>query len=133
MTGELSLRVYYEDTDAGGVLYHATIVRYLDRGRTEWLSALGYSLSGLVREHQRVFAVHSLSVRYLLPGRLDDRLTVRTGLSAHSRVALDFAQSVWRDEECLAEANVKVACVDTRRWAPGALPSDLQEKLKQHG
>ena len=133
MTDELPLRVYYEDTDAGGVLYHATVIRYLDRGRTEWLRKLGYSLAELEHEHQRMFAVHSLSVRYLSPGRLDDTLMVRTELSEHSRVALDFTQSVWRAKECLAEANVKVACVDTRSWAPGSLPSGLKEKLNDHG
>ena len=133
MTDALTLRVYYEDTDAGGVLYHAAVIRYLDRGRTEWLRGMGYSLAKLERAHQRVFAVHSLSVRYLLPGRLDDALMVRTGLSRHSRVALEFAQSVWRDQECLAEAEVKVACVDTRHWAPGTLPPELQEKLEHHG
>ena len=129
----LPIRVYYEDTDAGGVLYHASVIRYLDRGRTEWLRNRGHSLAALEREHQRVFAVHSLSVRYLLPGRLDDELTVRTRLSGRGRLSLDFDQALWRAEECLAQATVKVACLDTETWSPAALPPDLYEKFESNG
>ena len=129
----LPIRVYYEDTDAGGVLYHASVIRYLDRGRTEWLRNRGHSLAALEREHQRVFAVHSLSVRYLLPGRLDDELTVRTRLSGRGRLSLDFDQALWRAEECLAQATVKVACLDTETWSPAALPPDLYEQFESNG
>ena len=129
----LPIRVYYEDTDAGGVLYHASVIRYLDRGRTEWLRNRGHSLAALEREHQRVFAVHSLSVRYLLPGRLDDELTVRTRLSGRGRLSLEFDQAIWRAEECLAQATVKVACLDTETWFPAALPPDLYEKFESNG
>ena len=97
MGEDFPVRVYYEDTDAGGVLYHAAVIRYMDRGRTEWLRNRGYTLAALEREYQRVFAVHSLSARYLLPGRLDDELTVRTQLSGRARLSLDFSQALWRE------------------------------------
>lgn len=122
---ELAVRVYYEDTDAGGVLYHAAVIRYLDRGRTEWLRGRGYTLTALEREHRRIFVVHSLSARYRLPGRLDDELTVRTRLSGQARISLDFEQSLWRGGDCLAEAAVKVACLSTEDWSPAPLPSDF--------
>lgn len=127
------VRVYYEDTDAGGVLYHAAVIRYMDRGRTEWLRNRGYTLPALEREHRRVFAVHSLSARYLLPGRLDDELTVRTRLSGRARLSLDFSQALWREGECLAEATVKVACLSTDTGSPAPLPPDLYEKCERDG
>ena len=127
------MRVYYEDTDAGGVLYHAAVIRYMDRGRTEWLRNRGYTLASLEQEHQRVFAVHSLSARYLLPGRLDDELTVRTRLSGRARLSLDFEQALWRGDECLAKATVKVACLSTETWSPAPLPPDLYEKCESNG
>lgn len=133
MEEDFPVRVYYEDTDAGGVLYHAAVIRYMDRGRTEWLRKRGYTLAALEREHQRVFAVHSLSARYLLPGRLDDELTVRTRLSGRARLSLDFSQALWREDECLAEATIKVACLSTDTWSPAPLPPDLYEKCKNDG
>lgn len=127
------MQVYYEDTDAGGVLYHAAVIRYMDRGRTEWLRGRGYTLASLEREHQRIFAVHSLSARYLLPGRLDDELTVRTRLSGRARISLDFKQTLWRGDECLVEARVKVACLDSETWSPAPLPPDLYEQREHDG
>lgn len=133
MGEDFPVRVYYEDTDAGGVLYHAAVIRYMDRGRTEWLRKRGYTLISLEQEHQRVFAVHSLSARYLLPGRLDDELMVRTRLSGRARLSLDFSQALWREDECLAEATVKVACLSTDTGSPAPLPPDLYEKCENNG
>lgn len=133
MGEDIPVRVYYEDTDAGGVLYHAAVIRYMDRGRTEWLRKRGYTLASLEQEHQRVFAVHSLSARYLLPGRLDDELMVRTRLSGRARLSLDFSQALWREDECLAEATVKVACLSTDTGSPAPLPPDLYEKCENNG
>lgn len=133
MEEDFPVRVYYEGTDAGDVLYHAAVIRYMDRGRTEWLRNRGYTLSALEREHQRVFAVHSLSVRYLRSGRLDDELMVRTRLSGRARLSLDFSQALWREDECLAEAAVKVACLGTDTGSPAPLPPDLYEKCESDG
>ena len=119
----LPVRVYYEDTDAEGVLYHAATVRYLDRGRTEWMRAAGHSLRHVAHAERRVFAVHTLAVRYLGMGRLDDELTVRTRLSGQGRASLDFEQSLWREQECLAQAEVRVACLDADTGRPAALPA----------
>ncbi len=129
----IPVRVYYEDTDAGGVLYHAAVIRYLDRGRTEWLRGRGYTLASLEQEHRRVFAVHRLSARYRRPGRLDDELTVRTRLSGRARLSLDFSQALWRGAECLAEATVKVACLSTETWSPAPLPAELYEQCDCDG
>ena len=133
MGEDFPVRVYYEDTDAGGVLYHAAVIRYMDRGRTEWLRNRGYTLIALEREYQRVFAVHSLSVRYRRPGWLDDELTIRTWLSRRARLSLDFSQALWRQGECLAEATVKLACLSTETRSPAPLPPDLYEKSENYG
>ena len=121
----LELRVYYEDTDAGGVLYHAAAVRYLDRGRTEWLRARGLTLDALRARHARLFAVRSLAVEYLAPGRLDDALTVGTRLRAARPASLRFAQELGRGADCLARAEVTVACLDAASGRPAALPAAL--------
>ena len=123
----LAVRVYYEDTDAGGVLYHAAVIRYFDRGRTEWLRARGQTLERLQREHRRVFVVRDLSARYRLPGRLDDELTVRTRLSGRTRLSLAFEQALWRGGECLAEATVKVACLSAETGSPAPMPPGFHE------
>ena len=115
------------------MLYHAAVIRYMDRGRTEWLRSRGHTLASLERDHRCVFAVHSLSAHYRLPGRLDDELTVRTRLSRRARLSLDFEQALWREDECLAEATVKVACLSTETWSPAPLPPDLYEKCENNG
>ena len=124
----LPVRVYYEDTDAAGVLYHGAVIRYLDRGRVEWMHSRGQSLGTLARERRQVFAVHGLSVRYLRPGRLEDDLMIRTRVSEWGRVSLEFEQSVWRGEECLAEAQVKVACLNMETGRPAAMPAVFREQ-----
>ena len=121
----LPLRVYYEDTDAGGVLYHAAAVRYLDRGRAEWLRARGLAPGALAAGHARVFAVRALAVEYLAPGRLDDALTVGTRLRAARPASLRFAQELHRGGACLARAEVTLACLDAASGRPAALPAAI--------
>ncbi len=129
---DFKVRVYYEDTDAEGVLYHAAAIRYLDRARTEWMRVAGFSLATLAQQHRRVFAVHSLTAKYLRPGHLDDELTVRTHIQKQGYTSLDFAQNIWRSEECLVEAEVRVACLDADTGRPTALPADFEERMKSH-
>ncbi len=123
---DITVRVYYEDTDSGGVLYHASLIRYLDRGRTEWLRALGFSLAQLEQEQQLAFAVRELQVRYLKPGHLDEALAVRTQLCDSGPASLDFEQSVWRDETCLATAEVRLACMNTETERPATMPEAIR-------
>jgi len=125
----LSLRVYYEDTDAGGVVYYANYAKYLERGRTEWLRALGLEHAQLAAQTQRVFVVTRLALQYRKPARLDDVLTVHTRMARLRRASLEFAQSVWRGEQLLCDATVQVACVDARTLRPAALPARIVEHL----
>jgi acyl-CoA thioester hydrolase len=130
MTASLTVRVYYEDTDAGGVVYYANYLKYLERARTELLRGLGFEQRQLAGEAGLAFAVRSLSVEYLKPARLDDLLGVATVVEAIGRAQVTFAQSVVRAEEILLTATVRVACLDLARGKATAMPQSLHEKLK---
>jgi len=121
----LNLRVYYEDTDAGGVVYYANYARYLERGRTEWLRALGLEHTSLAATAQCLFVVTRLNMHYRKPARLDDLLTLHTRVAQAQRASLEFAQSVTRGADLLCEGTVRVACVHAQTLRPTALPVQL--------
>jgi acyl-CoA thioester hydrolase len=130
-------RVYWEDTDGGGIVYYANYLRFLERARTEWLRSLGYSQNALARDPGIVFAVVSLSVDYRKPARLDDELVITCEPSAEGAVTMRFAQRIYRKEPgatapgdadgagLLVEADVRVACVDAATLRPKRLPDFL--------
>ena len=123
---ELRVRVYYADTDAAGVLYHAAAIGYFDRGRTEWLRARGLPLRELQRRHGCVFAVHELQARYARPARLDDELLMRTELDQARGASLLFAQELRLDGSLLVRARIRVACVDADTGRARPLPAPLR-------
>lgn len=130
MTGTLPVRVYYEDTDAGGVVYYANYLKYLERARTEYLRALGFEQRQLAAETGLAFAVRSFNAEYLKPARLDDELDVATTVEDLGRAQVTFAQSIRRGQETLLTATVRVACLDLASGKPAAMPKPLHEKLK---
>ncbi|TJY60835.1 tol-pal system-associated acyl-CoA thioesterase [Sinimarinibacterium sp. CAU 1509] len=121
------IRVYYEDTDASGVAYHAGYLRWFERARTEWLRALGLQQDGLHRQHGVVFTVAHLDIAYRRPARLDQLLEVHTRVAAMRRASLMFEQTLVDGdaETLLARAMVKVGCVDAVQFRPIALPQAL--------
>ena len=125
----LPVRVYYEDTDAGGVVYYANYLKYLERARTEWLRSLGYNQHALVDERGVLFAVRSLSADYVRPARLDDELAVELRIEAFGRASIDFAQTIRRapDGAELLRARVRIACLDAATFRPVAIPQDIKE------
>ncbi len=125
----IPVRVYYEDTDTAGVVYYANYLRYLERGRTEWLRALGVEQLRLAEETGLVFAVRSLNIEYLKPARLDDQLAVLTELTLAGRAQVTLKQWIERVGETLVEATVRVACLDAKKMRPAALPADLRRKM----
>jgi acyl-CoA thioester hydrolase len=128
---EWSVRVYYEDTDAGGVVYYANYLKYMERARTEWLRRLGFGQQALMRESGIVFAVRQVNIDYLLPARLDDMLTVEALIDSVSKVSLTFRQRILRaPDTVLSEGSVKVVCLDRNSFRPRAIPSDIREKLE---
>lgn len=126
---KLAVRVYYEDTDSGGVVYYANYLKYLERGRTEFLRALGFGQRQLAEETGLAFAVRSLSVEYLKPARLDDQLEVLTSVGALGRAQVTFAQSIRRGDETLLAATVRVACLALVKGKPAAIPANILAQL----
>lgn len=126
----LPVRVYYEDTDAAGVVYYASYLRYLERARTEWLRALGFEQSRLAREHGIAFAARSITVDYLKPARLDDQLHVIAEVDFLGRAQLRFAQRVQRGEQLLLTASMRVACLDADSMKPIAIPEQIRSTME---
>jgi len=127
----LPIRVYFQDTDAGGVMYHASYVNFLERARTEWLrECYGYSNAGLMKEFGVVFVVRSLKLDYLKPALLDDLLTVGARLKEVGRSRVALLQSVMRGEETLVEAEIHLVCVTVDGFKPVSVPNALREQWK---
>ncbi|MGE5466998.1 MAG: tol-pal system-associated acyl-CoA thioesterase [Ignavibacteria bacterium] len=123
------VRVYYEDTDAGGVVYYAGYLRFLERARTECLRSLGFEQSVLLQQGV-AFAVRSLSAEYLMPARLDDELVVLSTIESLGRAQVVFAQRIERGEDLLLDARIRVACFDPRRGKAAAMPKEIHDKFK---
>ena len=113
-------RIYWEDTDAGGVVYHARYVAFMERARTEWMRALGFGQERMRSEHGMVFAVRSMEMDFLKPARLDDALQVTATLVQCRRASMVFAQQVLRDGQLLLDAKVRIAALDARPSARAA-------------
>jgi acyl-CoA thioester hydrolase len=124
------VRVYWEDTDAGGVVYYANYLKFLERARTEWLSALGLEQDRLAEEAGVVFAVRRVEADYLRPARFNDRLSVRCALSELSRASLTLAQQISRGDVVLLEAMVKVACVSRDGFRPARIPEFVMQAFR---
>lgn len=126
-------RVYYDDTDGGGVVYHARYLNYLDHARSDFLSQLGFSLQALLQEHRIFFAVTAAELRYRRPARLSDELEITAALANFSNAALSFNQSVLRlrdnNKELLLEGKIDLACLDSVRFKPVRIPKPLREKF----
>lgn len=126
------VRVYYEDTDAGGVVYHANYLRFFERARTEWLRQLGYSQAQMALEQQVLFTVVSLETQFHSPARLDDALRVRSTATLAGGASVLFAQQLWRDAGTpllLASASVRVACLQPDTFRPRRLPDALRKEF----
>ncbi|RPH38960.1 MAG: tol-pal system-associated acyl-CoA thioesterase [Burkholderiales bacterium] len=117
------VRVYWEDTDAGGVVYYANYLKFLERARTEWLSHLGLEQDELARDAGVVFVVRRVEADYLAPARFNDRLMVRCEMADLGNASLSMDQQVLRGDEVLLKARVKVACVDRVNFRPVRMPA----------
>jgi acyl-CoA thioester hydrolase len=130
MQAEWPVRVYYEDTDAGGVVYHAGYLRFLERARTEWLRTLGYSQVRLKQEESLVFTVVGMTLDFLKPARLDDLLRVRSQVRLAGGASVEFQQEILREAERILAATVRVACLDADTYRPRRLPAALRGSLE---
>jgi acyl-CoA thioester hydrolase len=119
------VRVYYEDTDSGGVVYHANYLKFMERARTEWLRTQGLEQDTLLDDYGIVFAVRALHLDYLRPGRFNDWLKVHTRILQWGSASLTFIQAVQREEEVLCQAEVKIACLNARTFRPCSIPKSI--------
>lgn len=131
----LPVRVYYEDTDAGRVVYHSNYINFMERARTEWLRSLGYEQDVLIREQGIVFVVRSVQVDYLKPALFNDLLLVEAAIHEIGRTSVHFRQNIWRENkseqtlEHLIAGIVRVVCVDFESFRPTAIPSEIRGKF----
>ena len=124
------VRVYFENTDAGGVVYHAEYLKFLERARTEWLRHLGFDHQELARSHRSQFVVTSMAVEFMKPARLDDSVAVSVRLESLGKVRCVFAQEIRREDELLVKATVTVASLSTEGFKPVEIPEALKRKME---
>ncbi|MFZ5655614.1 MAG: tol-pal system-associated acyl-CoA thioesterase [Pseudomonadota bacterium] len=125
----LPVRIYWEDTDAGGVVYHAQYLAFMERARSEWMRHHGHGQERLRVDHGLVFAVRAMTLDFLRPARLDDALDVTVELTDCRRASLVFRQAVLRGGERLCEAMVRIASLDAATFRPAAIPGELHQQL----
>lgn len=123
------VRVYYEDTDAGGVVFYANYLKYMERARTEWLRSMSIGQQNLALTQGIVFVVSQLDMQYKMPARLDDALLVETLVTNSGRASLNFAQRILREHQTIAQGNIRVGCVDVNSMKPTALPVTVRDQL----
>lgn len=124
----LPIRVYVEDTDAGGIVYYANYLKYIERARTELIRTLGYDKPALF--NGLLFVVHSVEIKYRKPAVLDDEILATAKLIKVSRTSFTIAQRVLRGDDVLVDAEVKVACIDQEIKRPAGIPTDMLQALK---
>jgi acyl-CoA thioester hydrolase len=126
-------RVYWEDTDGGGIVYYANYLKFLERARSEWLRARGLSQRALALDPGIVFSVVALQAQYLRPARLDDLLAIGCEPALNGGASLAFEQNIWRNSiagELLLRASVRIACLDARSLKPKRLPEVIVRELR---
>lgn len=119
-------RVYYEDTDVGGVVYYANYLKFMERARTEWLRAIGFEMSAMAAEHVCHFVVQRAELDFLSPARLDDALTATVSLVRASHARLVLEQAVMKAAQVLARGRITLACITTDTWKPAPMPQALK-------
>ena len=125
----IPVRVYYEDTDSGGVVYHSNYLNFMERARTEWLRALGFEQDELVRSDGVLFAVSAVNIRFQQAARFNELLEVTVALDRCGAASLGLLQEVRRETSVLASAEVRIACIDKQRFVPVAIPARIADKL----
>jgi acyl-CoA thioester hydrolase len=120
-----TLRVYWEDTDAGGVVFFANYLKFFERARTEWLRTLGFGQERLRTDTGTIFVVADTAVRYLRPARLDDELALTVHVSEAGRASMTIVQQAWRGTELLAEGSIRIGCVDAGTFRPRRIPNEI--------
>lgn len=125
------VRVYYEDTDAGGIVFYANYLKFFERARTEWLRACGIDQQRVADETGAIFIVRSTALDYRAPARLDDMLTITSRIGRIGRASVEFTQEAWRDGTLLVAGHIRIGCVDRAGIRPAAIPPDVLDALQR--
>lgn len=128
---ELQIRVYYEDTDAGGIVFYANYLKFFERARTEWLRRLGVNQSQLAQTEQVLFVVKQVDTVYMHPAKLDDLLTIRSQITHLGGASIHFAQEAWCDERLLCKSSIVVVSVDAKAMRATKIKPHLRSILEQ--
>jgi len=123
------VRVYYEDTDAGGVVFYANYLKFFERARTEMLRAMGYEQDKLVETENLIFVVRSVQVDYLIPARFNEQLQVSAEVVKAGKASLTFKQAITRGDDVLTLSMIRIACLDAQTMRPKVIPDYLLEQL----
>jgi acyl-CoA thioester hydrolase len=133
------VRVYYEDTDSGSVVYYANYLKFMERARTELLRSIGYQQDQLQQELGIIFAVRSANIQYKKPARFNDELNVVTSIISLGKASIHFKQAVFLETShhsdsitgLLSEAEIKIACLNAKKFTPQSIPASIVEKIKK--
>ena len=123
------IRVYYEDTDAGGVVFYANYLKFFERARTEMLRHLGFEQDQLIEIQNLIFVVRSVKVDYLKPARFNDLINVNSAVIEKKKTSLIFKQSILREDLLLCDAEIRIACLDAQTMKPKPIPTEILEKI----
>ena len=124
------IRVYYEDTDAGGVVYHSQYLNFMERARTEWLRSLGFEQVALRASLDILFVVHSLQIQFKRSARFDDLLAVDTQLTYLKLSSFECSQIIVREQQTIIQAQVKIACVNATTYKPTGIPASIKRSME---
>ncbi|MCB5186105.1 tol-pal system-associated acyl-CoA thioesterase [Methylobacillus gramineus] len=123
------IRVYYEDTDSGGVVYHSNYLNFMERARTEFLRSHGFGQAELRQDLGVLFVVRGLTLKYRRPARFDDALQVITRLIEAGRSLIKFEQAIYRDDELLVNATIEIVCIDAEQFRPVIIPAVMRNMI----
>ena len=126
------IRVYYEDTDSGGVVYHSNYLNFMERARTEWLRALGFEQTHMKDDLNIIFVVHSMNIQFKRPALFNDMLNVHSKVAKIGHGSIEFLQTILRDQQLLIEATVKVACVQASVFKPVVIPASIKDAIQNN-
>jgi acyl-CoA thioester hydrolase len=129
LSNPFSMRVYWEDTDAGGVVFYANYLKFFERARTEWLRAMGIEQRALQETTGSIFVVADVALRYLAPAKLDDMLVVTVKVLEMGKASIALEQQAWRGEVLLAQGTVRVGCVNSTSLRPCRIPVEVASRL----
>lgn len=125
------VRVYYQDTDTGGVVYHGSYFNFMERARYEWLRDLGFTVDNMLQSHKMIFLIRSLSIEYFKPAHLDDLLDITVRVMEIGRSRITLQQQILREQKVLAEATVHAVCVGAETLRPISVPAALRQQIAE--